>query len=206
MSLALRAVAALVGLVATTPAHAVGPAPPAEPIAVFPSMRAAVLDQASATVEAPVLRQRGALGWNLNGGSLPVASLDLRHRDARALGKVAAFRDADGRTWVSPRPVLPTRTAEFYPLEVHGEHGAFDARTCTNASSGQSGIAVCTAVHHVVDLRTGALTVVDARTLPTLLEEAPDLRAAYDAEHPKTAEVVERYLAAWLSRGGPATP
>jgi hypothetical protein len=197
----VRAALLLNLLVGASPALA-RPASTWESVALFDSFAALQADQPREVLELGVIRRDVGLDWT--SARVELASLDLTVSAAQAYGPVYAFRVGD-ETWVNPAAPAPGRQREYARLELWGDLGLLQSRSCywvtwTSGEGQQEGRVQCDLVLNLLDLATGELTLVNRRTAPELFADAPDLVERLSTDRPRGPLRLRDILVAWLER------
>lgn len=190
---------AALGLAATAGATA------PEPVSLYATPADLAAGTPTDTIVADVDAARRNHGYLGSVGSVDVVRLDLRLKEARALGEVFAF-EVGGRLYARSEPARPDRQREFVPVvEYGGDDGLLLERRCHWVAAGSSpgivvGHAHCALTLHVVDLDTWSVTPVTRRNLSQVIAEDPVLLSSWAAEKKRTPPLMRQYLLRYLER------
>lgn len=189
----------LLSLVAATAAAAPEASPP-ETLHLYRGWEDLLARRPAATLDAPLLAREGAFGfWGL-AGSIPIYRVDLRRREALPLGGVQIV-EAGERLLVNFDAPIPARGQEFAPVDVYGDRGLVQHRSCYQVPNGDgSSHTHCDLALVLVALDSGTASPVHRDNLAPMLAGHPDLRDAFLAERRKTTRVVRSYLLQALAR------
>ncbi len=180
-------------------AFALAAPPTPQAVSLFATPEALAAGEPTAVIRAGVRVAEGTFGfWGL-AGSIPVAHLALRPKDARVYGQVYAF-EADGVTWLNPDRPIVSFWNDFGAVTRVGDAAVAERLECYWVQDNvESGHEHCDLVVELVDASRWTTTRVDRWNLPAILSDAPALAEEFDAARPKDTRTVRRYLVRYLA-------
>ena len=184
----------------TDPTATVATPPTTDAVRLYASFEAWKSGVASDVVQVPLLSKKVSPRQVGPDGLEPMWALNRGRRDARQQGAVFAFEHA-GEVYVHDDSPRAFRNRPYGRLDVHGDRGLYQFELCywvsTDAAKG-AGYVQCDVQMRILDLDSGAVTVLNRAGMKQLLADHPELLAEYRRERPKTARVVRRYALAVL--------
>lgn len=162
-----------------------------ERVEVFATPSAVASSEPTEVIEASILKHKESYG--VFRGKVPFARLDLKNKQAKALGPVFAFQTQEG-LFIHPDAPIPKKTASYAPVIPYGQQGFVQTVYCTSEIDPERSATQCDLVFHLFDFASGDLTIVTPGVFKERLSRHPDLQAAYGSERMKNAETTRTYL------------